>query len=65
MTNSELTIGALTRHNDVAKSQFVKDKIPGLAKLAGLIGDPQVRSRGTLGGSLQIMTQQQTTQQQL
>ncbi len=43
-----LTIGALTRHDDVA----AQDAIPSLAALAGLIGDPAVRNRGTIGGSL-------------
>lgn len=47
-----LTIGAMTRHEDVAASPAVRRLIPALAHLAGLIGDPQVRSRGTLGGSL-------------
>ena len=47
-----LTIGALVRHADVAKSALVKRLIPSLAALAGSIGDPAVRHRGTLGGSL-------------
>ncbi|SKA11915.1 carbon-monoxide dehydrogenase medium subunit [Enhydrobacter aerosaccus] len=47
-----LTIGAMTRHADVARSAEVAKAIPGLARLAGRIGDPQVRNRGTLGGSL-------------
>ncbi len=47
-----LTIGAMTRHADVAASPDVQRLIPALAHLAGLIGDPQVRNRGTLGGSL-------------
>ena len=47
-----LTIGAATRHFDVASSPVVKQTIPALAYLASLIGDPQVRNRGTLGGSV-------------
>ncbi|HKA43115.1 MAG TPA: xanthine dehydrogenase family protein subunit M [Burkholderiales bacterium] len=47
-----LTIGALTRHSDVAGSKDVAIGIPALARLAGGIGDRQVRNQGTLGGSL-------------
>jgi len=47
-----LTIGALVRHVDVARSPLVRSRIPALAALAGSIGDPAVRHRGTLGGSL-------------
>ncbi|BBK42355.1 carbon monoxide dehydrogenase [Allostella vacuolata] len=47
-----LVIGAMTTHGAVAASAEVKAAIPGLAELAGLIGDPQVRNRGTLGGSI-------------
>lgn len=47
-----LTVGAMTRHADVAASPDVRRLIPALAHLAGLIGDPQVRNRGTMGGSL-------------
>lgn len=47
-----VTIGAMTRHADVAASADVRRLIPALAHLAGTIGDPQVRNRGTLGGSL-------------
>ena len=45
-------VGAATRHQDVAAHVGLQKAIPGLAQLAGLIGDPQVRARGTLGGSL-------------
>lgn len=48
----ELWIGAATKHYDVAGSQAVGKAIPALAELAGLIGDPQVRNQGTLGGSV-------------
>jgi carbon-monoxide dehydrogenase medium subunit len=47
-----LVIGAMTRHADVAASADVKSAIPALAELAGGIGDRQVRSLGTIGGSL-------------
>ncbi len=47
-----LLIGAMTIHKDVATSPVVKKAIPALAKLAGTIGDPAVRNRGTLGGSI-------------
>jgi carbon-monoxide dehydrogenase medium subunit len=47
-----ITIGAMTRHAEVAASPDVKAKIPALAALAGSIGDRQVRNMGTLGGSI-------------
>lgn len=47
-----LVIGALATHAAVAASKIVREKIPALAALAGGIGDPQVRNRGTLGGSI-------------
>jgi len=47
-----LVIGAMTRHADVADSPVVQQAIPGLARLAGGIGDRQVRNMGTIGGSL-------------
>ena len=47
-----VVIKALTTHAAVAASAAVADAIPALAQLAGRIGDPQVRNRGTLGGSI-------------
>jgi carbon-monoxide dehydrogenase medium subunit len=47
-----VVIGATARHVEVANSQVVKDALPVLAALAGEIGDPAVRHRGTIGGSL-------------
>jgi len=47
-----LTIGAMTTHNDVNTSPVVAQAAPVLAKLAGMIGDPAVRHRGTIGGSV-------------
>jgi carbon-monoxide dehydrogenase medium subunit len=49
---SGLVIGAMTRHAEVARSKDVKATIPALAHLAELIGDPAVRNRGTIGGSI-------------
>jgi len=47
-----LVIGAMTRHAAVAASPEARRAIPALAGLAGGIGDPQVRNRGTIGGSV-------------
>lgn len=47
-----LRIGAATPHAVVASSPVVAEAIPALAHLAGLIADPQVRNRGTIGGSV-------------
>jgi carbon-monoxide dehydrogenase medium subunit len=52
MDSGALTVGAMARHADVASSQTVMKSIPTLAQLAGGIGDPAVRNRGTIGGSL-------------
>ena len=51
-TDESVTIGAGTRHGDVAASEVVHGLIPALAHLADSIGDPQVRNRGTIGGSV-------------
>jgi aerobic carbon-monoxide dehydrogenase medium subunit len=48
----QLTIGALTRHHDVANDPLVQEHCPIVSYAAGLIGDPQVRHRGTIGGSV-------------
>ena len=47
-----VSIKAMTCHAAVASSPHVQKAIPALAKLAGGIGDPMVRNRGTIGGSL-------------
>lgn len=47
-----LVVGALTRHHDLATSPAVLSGAPLLAHVAGQIGDPQVRHRGTIGGSI-------------
>jgi aerobic carbon-monoxide dehydrogenase medium subunit len=48
----ELVIGAATRHADLAGSALVRADAPLLAHAASLVGDPQIRHRGTIGGSL-------------
>jgi aerobic carbon-monoxide dehydrogenase medium subunit len=50
--SATVTIGAMTSHAEVAASKLVQAKIPALAALASMIGDPAVRSRGTIGGSV-------------
>ncbi|HEY7315935.1 MAG TPA: xanthine dehydrogenase family protein subunit M [Candidatus Binatia bacterium] len=47
-----LAIGALTVHADVAASELVRKHLPGLSDAASVIGDAQVRNRGTIGGSV-------------
>src|SRR5258708_28765600 len=50
--DGRIEIGAGTVHHDVASSSLLRKACPALADCAGEIGDPQVRNRGTLGGSL-------------
>jgi len=52
VANGMVTIGAMTKHATVASSAEVKQAIPALAALAGMIGDDAVRHRGTIGGSI-------------
>jgi carbon-monoxide dehydrogenase medium subunit len=47
-----IAIGALTRHKDVRDAPLLQEHCPIVSHTAGLIGDPQVRHRGTIGGSL-------------
>ncbi len=47
-----IAIGALTRHHDVATSELLQAECPIVAYTASLIGDPQVRHMGTIGGAL-------------
>ena len=47
-----IAVGALTRHRDVETSALLQQHVPLLAHAAGQVGDPQVRHRGTLGGTL-------------
>jgi aerobic carbon-monoxide dehydrogenase medium subunit len=48
----QLAIGALTRHHALASDPLVQEHCPILSHSARLIGDPQVRHRGTIGGSV-------------
>ena len=50
--DGKIEIGAGTVHHDVASSALLRKACPAIAECAGDIGDPQVRNRGTLGGSL-------------
>jgi aerobic carbon-monoxide dehydrogenase medium subunit len=52
LSGRSLSIGAMTTHNDVNTSPVVQQAAPIVAKLAGMIGDPAVRHRGTIGGSI-------------
>ena len=52
VSNKSVIIGATTTHVEVANSKDVKKTIPSLTVLAEGIGDPQVRNRGTIGGSI-------------
>ncbi len=52
MKGRSVVIGAMTRHAEVAASEVVQANLPALAALAGVIGDPAVRHRGTIGGSI-------------
>ena len=47
-----VAIGALTRHKDVAASAVLQEHCSIVSRVAGQVGDPQVRHRGTIGGSL-------------
>jgi aerobic carbon-monoxide dehydrogenase medium subunit len=47
-----IAVGALTRHRDVETSALLHTHAPLLAHTAGEVGDPQVRHRGTIGGSI-------------
>ncbi len=47
-----IAVGALTRHMDVETSALLQEHVPLLAHAAGQVGDPQVRHRGTIGGSI-------------
>ncbi|MDR2983511.1 MAG: xanthine dehydrogenase family protein subunit M [Nocardiopsaceae bacterium] len=52
LDGDEIVVGATTRHADLASSELVKAEAPLLAHAASLVGDPQIRHRGTIGGSL-------------
>jgi aerobic carbon-monoxide dehydrogenase medium subunit len=50
--SEQIAIGALSRHKDVRDAPLLQEHCPIVSHTAGLIGDPQVRHRGTIGGSL-------------
>ena len=50
--DGHVAIGALTRHKDVATAALLREHCPIVSHTAGQVGDPQVRHRGTIGGSL-------------
>lgn len=52
LDGDEIIIGATTRHADLVSSELVRTEAPLLAHAASLVGDPQIRHRGTIGGSL-------------
>ena len=52
VSRKSVKIGATTKHAEVANSKEIKKAIPSLSSLAEGIGDPQVRNRGTIGGSI-------------
>ena len=53
--DNAIIVGATTIHAQVASTPEVRDLLPALAALAESIGDPQVRNRGTIGGSLSLI----------
>jgi aerobic carbon-monoxide dehydrogenase medium subunit len=50
--DGHIAVGALTTHDELARSSVLASELPLLAHAAGQVGDPQVRHRGTIGGSL-------------
>jgi aerobic carbon-monoxide dehydrogenase medium subunit len=50
--DGQITVGALTCHDEIARSGLLAAELPLLAHAAAQVGDPQVRHRGTIGGSL-------------
>ena len=48
----KVVIGAMATHHAIESNETIKERLPGLAKMASWIGDTQVRHRGTMGGSL-------------
>ncbi len=47
-----IEVGAMTIHADIAASSLIRQRLPALASLVRCVGDPQVRNRGTIGGSV-------------
>lgn len=52
VANGVVTVGAMTRHADLVADPALASVFPGLCKLASTVGDPAVRNRGTVGGSV-------------
>ena len=50
--DGHIAVGALTSHDELSRSGLLASEVPLLAHAAGQVGDPQVRHRGTIGGSL-------------
>ncbi len=50
--SNKIFIGSMNTHNEIAKSEDIKNKLPGFAYLAKNIADNAVRNRGTIGGSI-------------
>lgn len=50
--DGQVEVGATTTHHEIATSGLLRERCPALAEAAAEIGDPQVRHRGTIGGSL-------------
>ena len=50
--DSQVRVGALTTHDELARSSLLASELPLLAHAASQVGDPQIRHRGTIGGSL-------------
>ena len=50
--NGRISLGAMLTHHEIESSSFLRDRCPLLPEVAAMIGDVQVRNRGTLGGSL-------------
>jgi carbon-monoxide dehydrogenase medium subunit len=50
--DSQVLVGALTTHDELARSSLLASDLPLLAHAASCVGDPQIRHRGTIGGSL-------------
>ncbi|MEE2636151.1 MAG: xanthine dehydrogenase family protein subunit M [Acidobacteriota bacterium] len=52
VTDGGVRIGALTTHAEIAASSDIASRAPALSRAAGVIGDPAVRNRGTIGGNV-------------
>jgi carbon-monoxide dehydrogenase medium subunit len=50
--NGWIEVGALTRHHAIETSQLLKRRVPIMPEAAAMIGDPQIRNNGTIGGAL-------------